>query len=568
MLNLFQGIKPVKPADAARDGLAGVVFAAQDIPQALGYTRIAGMPVVTGLYSLLLPLLAFAAFGSSRYLVVAADSATAAILRSGLVDMAPAASARYVALAGLVALLTAGFLLIARLLKLGFVADFLSQTVLAGFLTGIGFQVGIAVLAQMFGIENTSHATVAQLYNVCRNLPNAHLPTLLVTTVVLATVFVLRRFSPAVPGPLLVVVGATAASAAWNFADHGISTIGPVAGGLPHLGLPDVHWADIPPLLSVAGSCAIMILTQSAATSRIYAARHRQRLDEDQDLVGLSAANAAAALSGTFVVNGSPTQTAIVESAGSTSQMAQVVTAGVVALVLLFFTKPLQYLPHCVLGALVFLVAIRMIKLRTLRNIRKESPAEFLLAVVTALFVIVVGVEQGIVLAMAMSLLRIVHHTYHPRSGVMLSESDGTWKLTPAVAGAVTEPGLVLYRFGAALYYANASRFADEILTIVGPAPCSVRWLIVDAEAITQVDYSAARVVEELKKDLAAAGVDFGFARVPWNTRADFDRHHLTEALGPSWIFNRLHDALDAYESRSASPSHEGKQRLNTDLHG
>ncbi len=567
MLNLFQGIKPVKRADAARDGLAGVVFAAQDIPQALGYTRIAGMPVVTGLYSLLLPLLAFAVFGSSRYLVVAADSATAAILRSGLVDMAPAASARYVALAGLVALLTAGFLLLARLLKLGFVADFLSQTVLAGFLTGIGFQVGIAVLAQMFGIENTSHTTVAQLYNICRNLPKVHLPTLLVTVIVLAVVFALRRFAPAVPGPLLAVVGATAASAAWNFADHGITTIGPVAGGLPHLGLPDVHWVDIPPLLSVAGSCAVMILTQSAATSRIYAARHRQRLDEDQDLVGLSAANAAAALSGTFVVNGSPTQTAIVESAGSTSQMAQVVTAGVAALVLLFFTKPLQYLPHCVLGALVFLVAIRMIKLRTLHNIRKESPAEFLLAVVTALFVIVVGVEQGIVLAMAMSLLRIVHHSYHPRSGVMLSESDGTWKLTPAVAGAVTEPGLVMYRFGAALYYANASRFADEILTIVGPAPCSVRWFIVDAEAITQVDYSAARVVEELKKDLAAAGVDFGFARVPWNTRADFDRHHLTECIGPSWIFNRLHDALDAYESWSASPSHEGEQRLNTDLH-
>jgi sulfate permease, SulP family len=560
LLNLFQGIKPVKRDKAARDGLAGVVFAAQDIPQALGYTRIAGMPVVTGLYSLLLPLLAFAAFGSSRYLVVAADSATAAILRGGLVEMAPAASARYVALAGLVALLTAGFLLLARLLKLGFVADFLSQTVLAGFLTGVGFQVGIAVLGQMFGIENASHATVAQLYHVCRNLPNAHLPTVLVTVIVLATVFALQRFVPAVPGPLVAVVGATAASAIWNFADHGITTIGPVAGGLPHLGLPEVHWGDIPPLLSVAGSCAIMILTQSAATSRIYAARHHQRLDEDQDLVGLSAANAAAALSGTFVVNGSPTQTAMVESAGSSSQIAQVVAAGVAALVLLFFTKPLQYLPHCVLGALVFLVAIRMIKLNTLRNIRKESPAEFALAVVTAVFVIVVGVEQGIVLAMAMSLLRIVHHSYHPRSGVLHSESDGTWKLAPPVAGATTEPGLVMYRFGAALYYANASRFADEILTIVGPAPCSVRWLIIDAEAITQVDYSAARVVEELKKDLAAAGVSFGFARLPWNTRADFDRHHLTECIGPSWIFNRLHDALDAFENRSAS--HEGEAKV------
>jgi sulfate permease, SulP family len=561
LLSLFQGIRPVKRAGAIRDALAGIVFAAQDVPQALGYTRIAGMPVVTGLYSLLLPLLAFATFGSSRYLVVAADSATAAILRGGLVDMAPAASARYVALAGLVALLTAGFLLLARLLKLGFVADFLSQTVLVGFLTGVGFQVGIAVLAQMLGVQSDSHTTIVQLYQVCRSLNQVHLPTLLVTVVVLATVFLFRRFAPVVPGPLIAVVGATAASAAFNFAGHGISTIGPVSGGLPHLGFPQVHWRDIPPLLSVAGSCAIMILTQSAATSRIYAARHRQRLDEDQDLVGLSAANAAAALSGTFVVNGSPTQTAMVESAGSTSQITQVITAAVVALVLLFLSKPLQYLPHCVLGALVFLVAIHMIKLRSLWQIRQESPAEFTLAVVTALFVILVGVEQGIVLAMVMSLLRIVHHSYHPRSGVMLSESDGTWKLTPPVAGAVTEPGLVMYRFGAALYYANASRFADEILTIVGPAPCSIRWLIVDAEAITQVDYSAARVVEELKKDLTTSGVAFGFARIPWNTRADFDRHHLTEAIGPSWIFNRLHDALDAFESQH-SP-HNAEQRLN-----
>ena len=547
LLNLFQGMRPVKRAAAIRDALAGIVFAAMDIPQALGYTRIAGMPIVTGLYALLLPLLAFAAFGSSRYLVVAADSATAAILRSGLTGMAPASSARYVALAGLVALLTAFFLLVARLLKFGFIADFLSRTVLVGFLTGVGFQVGISVLGQMLGIPTTSHKTLVQLYEVCRSLPRFNLPTLLVTLAVLATVFLLRRAAPRIPGPLLAIVGATAASAAWDFAGKGIAIIGPVAGGLPHLGIPDVHWSDIIPVASIAGSCAIMILAQSAATSRIYAARHNQRLDADQDIVGLAAANAAAAFSGGFVVNGSPTQTAMVESVGSQSQIAQVATAVTVAIVLVFLTRPLRYLPQCVLGAMVFLVAIHMVNLRGMRDIRKESPAEFWLAVVTALFVVGVGVEQGIVLAMIVSLLRIVHHSYHPRSGVMLSESDGTWKLIPPIAGATTRPGLVLYRFGAALFYANAGRFADEILAVVGPSPSPVRWFIVDGEAITDVDYSAARVIEELKKDLTKAGVSFGFARLPANTRADFDRHHLTQLFAPSWIFNRLHDALDAY---------------------
>jgi SulP family sulfate permease len=545
--------------------LAGLVFAAMDIPQALGYTRIAGMPIVTGLYALLLPLLAFAAFGSSRFLVVAADSATAAILRSGLANMAPAASTRYVALAGLVALLTAGFLFLARLLQLGFIANFLSRTVLVGFLTGVGFQVGISVLGQMLGIETTSRRTVVQLYEVCRGLPKAHLPTVLVTVVVLAAVFALRRLAPKVPGSLLAVVGATAASAIWNFSGHGITIIGPIIGGAPHLGLPDINWSDVLALAPIAGSCAIMILAQSAATSRIYAARHRQHVDADQDIVGLATANAAAAFSGTFVVNGSPTQTAMIEGVGSQSQIAQVTTAAVVALVLLFLTKPLQFLPHCVLGALVFLVAIHMIDIRGLRTIRVESPAEFALALTTAIFVVGVGVEQGILLAMVMSLLRIVHHSYHPRSGVMLSESDGTWRLIPPVTGAVTEPGLVLYRFGAALYYANAGRFADDILTLVGPSPTSLRWLIVDAEAITNVDYSAARVVEELKKDLTNAGVVFGFARVPWNTKADFERHHLTECIGTSMIFNRLHEALDAYEKQQLPD--EVTKKLNPDRH-
>ncbi len=197
--------------------LPGFTLAAMNIPQALGYTKIAGMPVVTGLYTLLLPLVAFAAFGSSRYLVVSADSATAAIFAGGVSGMAPPASARYVALAGAVALLTAGFLLLARLLKLGFIADFLSQTVLAGFLTGVGFQVGIAVLGEMLGVPVSAHRTVLQLAEVSRRLPQVHLPTLAVSAVVVVILLLLQRFAPRVPGAFIAVAGAMAASAIWDF---------------------------------------------------------------------------------------------------------------------------------------------------------------------------------------------------------------------------------------------------------------------------------------------------------------------------------------------------------------
>ncbi len=538
---------------AARDALAGFQLAAMNIPQALGYTKIAGTPVVTGFYTLLLPLLAFAVFGSSRYLVVAADSATAAILAGGLAGMAPLASARYVALTGMVALLTAGFLLLARILRLGFLADFLSQTVLVGFLAGVGFQVGIAVLGEMVGVEVHSRRSVVQLLEVFRSLPHIQLPTVVISVVVVTSVFAFSRFAPKVPGPLIAVAGAIAASAAWDFAGHGIAIVGPVVGGLPHLGLPDVHGKDILPLIGVAGSCVVMIVAQSAATARFYAVRHHQQLDEDADLVGLSAANAAAALSGTFVVDGSPTQTAMVESSGGQSQLAQIATAAIVALVLLFLTKPLQYLPRCVLGAIVFFIAIRLIDLRALREIRRESPGEYALALFTAAVVVLLGVEQGIVLAMVLSLLRIVRHSYRPHTGVFAGVQNEVWHLIPAVPGAVTEPGLAIYRFGAALFYANASLFAGEIRGLVAPGPSPVRWLVVDAEAITNVDYTAARVVRQLQQELVRRDVVLAFARVPFSLKADLKRHRLTEVIGPVRLFDRLHDALAAFTAQGQS---------------
>jgi sulfate permease, SulP family len=538
--SLFESVRPLTASGVLRDAAAGVQLAAVNIPQALGYTRIAGTPVITGLYTLLMPLVAFAAFGSSRYLVVAADSATAAILAGGLSGMAPTASPRYVELAALVALFTAIFLLLARLLKLGFVADFLSQTVLIGFLTGVGFQVGFSVLGQMLGLQTHARYTVMRLAEVVRGLPSTHLATLGLSASVLAVILAQRRFAPKAPGALIAVVCAIAASARWNFSDHGIPCIGPVQGGLPRLGLTLPDWKTMEPLIGLAFSCAVMIITQSAATARIYAEGHNQELDENMDLVGLSAANAVAALSGAFPVNGSPTQTAMVEGAGGHSQMAQISTAAVVALVLLFLTKPLQYLPQCVLGAIVFLIAVRLISLRKLWSIRRESPGEFGVAVMTAAVVVVWGVEQGIVIAMGASLLRIVHHSYHPNSGVMVVNDVKTWDVVAPTPGTVTQPGLVIYRFGAPLFYANANRFAEEIKGLATP---EVKWVVVDAEAITHLDYSAARTVRDVHSELAALGITTAFARVRAELQADMMRHLVIEAIGADRIYLRLHDA-------------------------
>ena len=554
---LFQGIRPVSRAAVVRDAVAGFTLAAMNIPQALGYTKIAGTPVVTGLYTLLLPLVAFATFGSSRYLVVAADSATAAILAGGLSPMAPVASEHYVALASLVALLTAGCLLLARLFKLGFLADFLSQTVLVGFLTGVGFQVGIAVLGEMLGVRVDSRRTVEQLAQVFHGLPEVHLPTICVSAAVVAVVFIFRGFAPRLPGPLFAVVGAVAASVAFDFSKHGIALIGPVAGGLPQIRVPDVKWDEVVTLLPVAGSCFLMIIAQSAATARAYASRHQEALDENADLLGLSAANAAAALSGTFVVNGSPTQTAMVERSGGRSQLAHLATAGVVALVLLFLTGPLQYLPRCVLGAIVFTIAIGLVDVRGLRDIGRESPGELRLALVTAAVVVIVGVEQGILLAMVLSLLRHVRHSYRPHTAVLVETGPGQWWAKPAVPGAVSGPGLVVFQFGADLFYANAGRFAENVRGLLEKAPTPVSWLVIDAGAITSVDYSAARVLRDLQQDLIRSGVVLVLVHVQSSLQADLDRHRLTDVIGPNHVFDALHDALAAIREQRVQPAPE-----------
>ena len=551
-LNMLGGLLPFKPREALKDAFAGVTLASMNIPQVLGYTRIAGTPVVTGLYTVLLPLVAFAVFGSSRHLVVAADSATAAIFSSSLSRMAPLASEKYMALVGMLTLLTAGLLLLARVFKLGFLADFLSRTVLVGFLTGVGIQVGIAMLGGMLGVNVISHRTLGQLWEVVRGAPALSPQTTALSIFVVASILLGRRFAPRFPVSLVVVVGTIAASAWFHLSKHGFAVIGPVPGGLPSLKWPDANWRETLDLLPVAGSCFVMIIAQSAATSRVYATIFNERVDEDADILGIAAANAAAAVSGAFVVNGSPTQTAMADQAGARSQVAQLAFAAVVLVVLLFLTGPLQYLPHCVLASIVFTIAVGMVNVQGLSDIRRASPGEFLLALFTAAAVPAIGVEQGILLAIALSLVQHVRHSYQPHTMVLAPGVTGRWEPAPATPGSQTEPGLIIYRFGADLFYANADRFADEVRSLVDKAPASVRWFVLDAGTVTDLDYSAARTVRDLLGELTAKNVGVMFARVNTYLRADLDRHGISTKLGEARIFATLHEAIDA--TRAGGP--------------
>jgi MFS superfamily sulfate permease-like transporter len=400
------------------------------------------------------------------------------------------------------------------------------------------------MLGGMLGVSVNSRHTVIQAWEILGALPRSNIPTVCLSFAVTGLILVGRRVVPHLPVSLIAVLGTIWASAAFDFAARGIAVIGPVPGGLPSLALPDVTWSQTLSLLPVAGSCFVMIIAQSAATSRAFAIRYRERVDDNADILGLSAANAAAALSGAFVVNGSPTQTALAERVGARSQVAQLAFAAIVLLVLLFLTGPLQYLPRGVLAAIVFTIAIGMIDIEGLRSIRRESSREFMLAIVTAAAVVVIGVEQGILLAIALSLMQHVRHSYRPHAMMLVPDEHERWIPIPATPGKDTQSGLVIYRFGGDLFYANIDHFANEVLALVEHAPAPVRWFVIDAAAITDIDYSAAQALRDLVDELTRRGASLVFARVSQYLRSDLDRHRITAALGERRIFGTLHEAI------------------------
>ena len=540
------------PLDRARipvDVLAGVTLAALAIPETMGYTKIAGMPVITGLYTILLPIAVFAIMGSSRHLVVGADSASAAILAAGLAGMAAQGSSQYVALAGLVALLTALYLILARLVHLGFLANFLSRTVLVGFLTGVGIQVAAGQVGGMLGIPEGTGRTLQKLWGTLQNIGDISWWTVGVSVVVAALILGTKYVEKAVPGALIAVIGSIVVSKWADLEADGVAVLGPVPGGLPNFGLPDVKWTEAPALATTAFSIFIVILAQSAATSRAYAAKYSDPFSEDVDLVGLGMANAAAGVSGTFVVNGSPTKTQMLDGAGGRSQVSSLACAAIVLIVLLFLTKPLQYMPEAVLSTVVFIIGIELIAVKGMRHIYKLRVDEFVVAAITAAVVVVVGVEQGILLAIVISIVDHLRRSYKPNDVVLGRGDDGSWTERPVESAAQAVPGLVVYRFGASLYYANANRFAEEVQGLVSAAPSPPRWICVDAAAIQDVDYSAADTLRETYAELKDKQVRLVLADVDDSVRLELDRYGLTELFGADGLYDTIDEALAAFQA-------------------
>ena len=560
-VSVLEGIRPYRRGWLQADIVAGITLAALAIPEVMGYTKIAGMPVITGLYTILIPIAAFALLGSSRHLVVGADSATAAIMFAGIASLGISglqpATPQWVALAGLSALLAGGLLLLARVARLGFLADFLSRTVLVGFLTGVGIQVAIGQLGGMLGIAKQTSGVpffsgdLIGFFKTLGHIGQASWQTALVSALVLAVLIVFERWIRAIPGGLVAVVGAIVASWALNLESHGVSILGPVPSGLPSIGLPSgVTWHDATKLLATAVSMFLVVLAQSAATSRAYAVKYNERFEENTDLVGLGLANIGAGLTGTFAVNGSPTKTEMVDEAKSHTQVAQLTTAVVVAIVLLFLTKPLQFLPNAVLSSVVFLIGLKLIAVKGMRSIYGLRRDEFWVALLTAAVVITVGVEQGIILAIVLSLIVHVKRHFTPHDAVVTWDEQGQLMLAKPTPGTVTEPGLVIYRFPVGIFYANAARLSEDAMALVN-VPHPPRWFVLHADGIDDVDFSGGQTLLELAGQLRQRGIVFAVAEASDDIRRELDRFGLTGKIGPDRYFDSLHAARDAFHARS-----------------
>jgi MFS superfamily sulfate permease-like transporter len=492
--------------------------------------------------------------------VVGADSATAAILAAGLGGLSITGLTPYtdkwVAMCSLTALLTAALLLIARVLKLGFIGDFLSASVLIGFLTGVGIQVLSGQIPSMLGLSKGSGRWLQVQWDWISQLSAASRTTAAFAAATILVIVGCKRFAPRVPGAIVAVVGTIVVSAATDAKSHGVAVVGNVSGGFPPIGLPSgVSGGDAVDVVGIAASCMIIIIAQSAATSRSFGMKHGDRVDVNRDILGLSGANAAAGLTGTFVVNGSPTKTQILEGQKGRTQVANVTLAAVTLIFTLFLTSLLQDMPEAVLGAIVFLVGVEMIDITGFKRLFRRRRSEAIVATITAAVVCAIGVEQGIVLAIVLSGIELIRRQYAPHDFLERPGQPEDRRYVQVAAGGQSEPGIVVFRFDAPLFYANANRFIDDIQLVVEHAPDPVQSLILDAGTISDVDYSAGQAISRLLDYLDAHSIQFGLAAADPALLETLDSYDLLARVPADQRFTTVKVAMSAARRAPERPS-------------
>ena len=530
------------------DTLAGLTVAAYLVPQVLAYAEVAGLPAITGLWAALAALTVYVVLGSSRQLSVGPESTTAVMTAIAIAPLAAGDAGRYAALAATLALLVGAICLLGRVARLGFLADLLSRPVLVGYLTGIALIMIGGQLGKVTGVPVEGGTFLDDVSSFADNIDRAHLPTVLLSAAVLAFLLAVGALLPRLPGPLLAVLVAAAATAVFSLDRLGVRVVGQVPSGIPAPALPSVTAADLAQLLLPAVGVAIVAYSDNVLTGRAFASRNRYPLDADQEMLALGAANVAAGLVYGFPVSSSGSRTVIGETLGSRSQLSSVVTIGAVAAVLVVGGPVLAAFPTAALGALVVYAALRLIEPGEFRRFARFRRSELAIALATTASVLLLGVLYGVLAAVALSILDLLRRVTRPHDGIL--------GFVPGIAGmhdiddypnATTEPGLVIYRYDAPLFFANADNFRHRAIAALDAGPVPGRWLLLNVESIMEIDLTASDALHELCDELDKRGVVLALARAKQELIADLERAGLLDRIGRDHVFPTLPTAIEAF---------------------
>jgi high affinity sulfate transporter 1 len=541
----------------AKDVVAGVVLTTLLVPQGMAYAELAGLPPITGLYTSILCLLGYAAFGPSRILVLGPDSSLGPMIAATILPLIAAKGdpKRAVALASILAIMVAAIMIVAGVAKLGFIADLISKPTMIGYLNGLALTILVGQLPKLFGFKIEAEGLIREFTEFVKGL--AHGEAVAAAAAVgiagIVVILVLQRWLPKVPAVLIMVVLAIAATSVFSLASHGVDLVGVLPKGFPPLTLPHVGLSDLGPLIGGALGIALVSLADTISTATAFAARSGQEIDGNGEMIGIGVANLAAGLFQGFPVSTSGSRTAVAERAGAKTQLTGITGAVLITLMIVLVPGLFRNLPQPALAAVVITASLSLADIPGTVRLWRQRKTEFLLSVAAFLGVALLGVLPGIAIAVGLSILNVFRRAWWPYDTV-LGQVDGLagYHDTRSYPGASQLPGLVIYRFDAPLFFANAKTFRDEVRRLAAAEP-KPRWIVIAAEPVTDVDTTASDVLEELDEALNAEGISLVFAELKDPVRRKIDRYGLTRTIDPHHFFPTIGAAVSAFREETGA---------------
>ncbi|QVM90375.1 SulP family inorganic anion transporter [Pseudomonas entomophila] len=526
---------------------AGLSVAAIQIPIAIAYAQIVGLPPQYGLYACVLPMIVYALIGSSRQLMVGPDAATCAMIGGAVAPLAMGDPHRIAELSVIVTVLVGAMLIAAGVARAGFIASFFSRPILIGYLNGIGLSLIAGQLSKVVGFKIEGDGFILSLLNLLQRLGEIHWPSLAIGLAGLGLLIGLPRRFPRLPAALVTVVVFTALAGLFGLDRLGVAILGPVPAGIPELAWPQSNLAETKSLLRDALGIATISFCSAMLTARSFAARHGYAINANHEFVALGVSNLAAGVSQGFAISGADSRTAVNDMVGGKSQLVGIIAALVIALILLFFTAPMAWIPQPALGAVLLMAGWGLIDVRSLKSIRRLSRFEFWLCLLTTVGVLGLGVLPGIVFAVTLAILRLLYSIYQPTDAVLgwLPGVDGQVDVRQH-KDARTLPGLVVYRFDDAILFFNADYFKMRLLEAV-QGEQSVQVVLFDAEAVTSIDVSGIAALREVRDTLAAQGIHFAIARARGAFLRMLVRSGMAREMEDKLLFGSVRAGIRAY---------------------